>query len=84
MKINIILTAIIVIISAIPLIFRKRFFLSIIFFLVLENLLIIFNLQARSILFVDVPVFVKYLIVFVWPLFSVYLIYYYIKTKPKK
>jgi hypothetical protein len=44
-------------------------------------LLVITNIKVRSILFVGVSVFAKYLIVIAWPVLTIYLIYYYIKTK---
>jgi hypothetical protein len=80
-KINILLTIVFVTISIIPLFFRRRFLISIIIFSILENLLMILNLQVKSILFVGVSIYVKQLISFLWPLLNIFLIIYYLKSK---
>lgn len=81
MKINIFFSVIFLLVSLSVLLFRKRIFLSVVIFSVFENLLMIFNLYTKSVLFVGVPIIINYLIVFAWPLLNIFLIYKYFSSK---
>lgn len=73
-----------VVISLIWTILSRKVFVPIIFLSVVENLMMIFNIYTKSILFRGVSPIVNFTIIIIWPILNIFLIIYYFKTKPGK
>lgn len=83
LQISLVLLGFSFLISITIFIFKRNFFLSLIWFLVLGNLSFLVNLGSRMYSFYRIEFFAYFVFIF-WPLINILLIFYYVYKFKKK